>query len=65
MKLINKIYNINSDLDKRIVLISDIHYSNKKDIKVLNYVLDNGTKIDEVYNFEFYIIESENENKKD
>ena len=45
MKLIKKIYNINSDLDKSVVLISDIHYSNKKDIKVLNYVLDNIKKI--------------------
>lgn len=45
MKIINKNYNISSDLNKRIVLISDIHYSSKKDIKVLNYVLDNIKKI--------------------
>jgi len=41
MKIINKVYNINSYLNKNIVLISDIHYSNKKDIKRLNHVLNN------------------------
>lgn len=41
MKIINKTYNIKSNLNKSIVLISDIHYSSKKDIRVLNYVLDN------------------------
>ena len=41
MKLINKVYKINIYLNKTIVLISDIHYSNKKDIKRLNYVLNN------------------------
>ena len=40
MKIQNKIYNIKSDLNKKIVLISDIHYSSKKDIKNLNLVLD-------------------------
>lgn len=45
MKIINKIYNIDSDLNKSIVLISDIHYSSKKDIRVLNYVLDNIKKL--------------------
>ena len=45
MRIINKTYNIKSNLNKCIVLISDIHYSNKKDIKVLNYVLDNIKKI--------------------
>ena len=33
MKIRNKNYVINSTLNKNIVLISDIHYSNKKDIK--------------------------------
>jgi len=45
MKIINKVYNINGALNKIIVLISDIHYSNKKDIKRLNYILDNIKKI--------------------
>lgn len=45
MKIINKIYNIDNTLNKSIVLISDIHYSNKKDIKRLNCVLDNIKKI--------------------
>lgn len=45
MKIINKIYNIESNLNKKIVLISDIHYSNKKDIKDLNYILDDIKKI--------------------
>ena len=40
MKLQDKIYNIKSYLNKKIVLISDIHYSSKKDIKNLNIVLD-------------------------
>ena len=44
-KIINKTYNINSNLNKKIVLISDIHYSTKKDIKILNCVLDNIKKI--------------------
>ena len=41
MKIINKTYNIDSNLNKNIVLISDIHYSSKKDIKILNNILDN------------------------
>ena len=41
MKIINKFYNINNKLDKNIVLISDIHYQDKKDIKVLNNILNN------------------------
>ena len=40
MKIINKYYNINK-LNKTIVLISDIHYYDKKDIYLLNKVLDN------------------------
>lgn len=45
MKIINKTYNIESNLNKNIVLISDIHYSSKKDIKNLNYILDNIKKL--------------------
>ena len=45
MKIINKVYNIESNLNKKIVLISDIHYSNKKDINKLNYILDNIKKL--------------------
>ena len=39
MKIINKEYNLGND--KTIVLISDIHYYNKRDIKLLNNILDN------------------------
>lgn len=45
MRIINKTYNIKGNIDKNIVLISDIHYTNKKDIKHLNKVLDNIKKI--------------------
>lgn len=45
MKIINKFYNINKKLNKNIVLISDIHYQDKKDIKVLNNILDNIKKL--------------------
>ena len=45
MKIVNKIYNINGNIDKNIVLISDIHYNSNKDIKHLNKVLDNIKKI--------------------
>lgn len=38
MKIINKYYNFNK-IDKKIVLISDIHYYNKQDIKLLDRVL--------------------------
>ena len=41
MKIINKTYNIYNNVNKNIVLISDIHYSNKEDIKRLSYVLEN------------------------
>lgn len=40
MKIINKFYNINNKLNKNIVLISDLHYKDKKDIKVLNSLLE-------------------------
>ena len=45
MKIINKFYNVNNKLGKNIVLISDIHYQDKKDIKVLNSLLDNIKKL--------------------
>ena len=45
MKILNKKYNISNNLNKKIVLISDIHYSGKEDIKTLNYVLDNIKKV--------------------
>lgn len=41
MKIINKNYDIKGSLNTNIVLISDIHYYNKKDIIHLNKVLDN------------------------
>ena len=45
MKIINKFYNVNNKLNKNIVLISDLHYQDKKDIKVLNNLLDNIKKL--------------------
>lgn len=44
MKIINKYYNL-KELNKKIVLISDIHYYDKKDIKLLNAVLERISKI--------------------
>lgn len=42
MKIVNKTYNLKSTIIKtNIVLISDIHYYDKNDIKQLNKVLDN------------------------
>ena len=49
MQIINKKYNISNKLNKRIVLISDIHYYNKNDITRLNKVLDNIKKINPDY----------------
>ncbi len=49
MKIQNKTYNIKSNINKKIVLISDIHYSSKKDIKNLNIVLDRIKKINPDY----------------
>ena len=40
MIVTNKAYNISGNIDKTIVLISDIHYTNKKDIKHLYKVLN-------------------------
>lgn len=49
MRIINKIYNLNNNLNKKIILISDIHYSSKKDIKRLNTILDNIYKLNPDY----------------
>ena len=49
MKITNKKYNISNKLNKKIVLISDIHYSDKNDIKRLNKVLDNIRRINPNY----------------
>lgn len=49
MKIVNKKYNLDSKLNIKIVLISDIHYYSKKDIKRLNDVLDNIKKINPDY----------------
>lgn len=38
MKVIKKTYNLKSNIDTKVVLISDIHYYNKDDIKQLNKV---------------------------
>ena len=38
-KIIKKNYDIESKINKKIVLLSDIHYYNKKDIKKLNKIL--------------------------
>lgn len=45
MKIKTKIYDISSNLNKTITLISDIHYKDKFDIKKLNNVLHNIKKI--------------------
>lgn len=49
MRIVNKKYNINSNLNKKIILISDIHYYSKNDIPRLNKVLDNIKKINPDY----------------
>ena len=49
MKIINKVYNISSKLNKKIVLISDIHYYSENDIFRLNEVLENIKKINPNY----------------
>lgn len=45
MKIINKNYNITGNINTNIVLISDIHYYNEKDIKHLNKVLEEIKKL--------------------
>ena len=53
------LYNKLEENKKSIFVINRYSYvgTNQSDKTALNYVLDNGTKIDEIYNFEFYIIE--------
>lgn len=41
MKIVNKKYNVKSSVNKKVILISDLHYSNKEDIDRLNYILEN------------------------
>ena len=45
MLITNKEYKINSRINTNIVLISDIHYYSKKDIKYLNKILDKITRL--------------------
>ena len=49
MKIVNKIYNISNKLNKKIVLISDIHYYSKKDVFRLNNIYNNIKKINPNY----------------
>ena len=61
MRLFNKIYNLKNKTPKEIILISDIHYASKKDIKYLNklylkleelnpeYICIPGDLLDEAY----------------
>lgn len=49
MRIVNKNYNINNKLNKKIILISDIHYKNKNDIKLLNNILESIKKINPDY----------------
>lgn len=47
--VVTKKYNLNNSLNKKIVLISDIHYYSKKDIIRLNKVLDTIKKLNPDY----------------
>ena len=61
MKIFNKIYNLKNKVPKEIILISDIHYASKKDMKYLNklylklkglnseYICISGDLLDEAY----------------
>ena len=49
MKVVSKKYNIKGSINKNIVLISDMHYSDKSDIKHLNKVLDYIKKLNPSY----------------
>lgn len=62
-----KLYKALEDNKDKIFVINKFSYKGSKqtDKTALNYVLNNGTKVDEIYNFEFYIIESDKDNKKD
>lgn len=58
----NKLYKALEENKSSVFVINRYSYMGSKqtDKTALNYVLDNGTKIDEIYNFEFYIIEEDN-----
>ena len=45
MKIVNKTYNIDNKINTNIVLISDIHYHSKTDLKLLDKVLEEIKKI--------------------
>lgn len=49
MKIVNKTYNLGNNLNKSIVLISDLHYYEKTQIKHFNKILDNIKKINPEY----------------
>ena len=49
MRIVNKVYNINDSINKTIVLISDIHYYDKTDIKHLHKLLNRIKKINPDY----------------
>ncbi len=49
MKINRVYYQVKGNVDKRIVLLSDIHYYSKKDNKKLNRILDNLNNIDYDY----------------
>lgn len=45
MKIVNKTYNLGSNLNKSIVLISDLHYYDEKQLKHFNNILNNIKKL--------------------
>lgn len=49
MRIVNKKYRVSNKINKKIVLISDIHYSSKSDIKILNKVLNKIKKVNPNY----------------
>lgn len=44
MKIVNKNYEINEKVNKKLILISDLHFLNKNDIDRLNLILDDISK---------------------
>ena len=62
-----KLYKALEENKDKVFVINKFSYKGSKqtDKTALNYVLNNGTKVDEIYNFEFYIIEDEKKKKKD
>lgn len=62
-----KLYKALEENKDKVFVINKFSYKGSKqtDKTALNYVLDNGTIVDEIYNFEFYIIEDDKDNKKD